>query len=337
MFSKSFYWWVALVCAGFAGLVFPVSSWLRLGFHPDIMGREFAFGFLFVLLVWWFNLVAYPRFVAYFFPVLASRWSRWWRAFSTFFFAFWAIWLDERIQFLHPDDNLKGYELPEYANEFRAFITAGFVLVIVFFLDITRRFYHARMENERLKTETSIAQFETLKQQVNPHFLFNSLNILKTMVRNQDVHAEEYVVRLAELYRTLLLSNQKEKVSLEEELVVLNNYLFLLKVRFEDKLLITNLLKPNGQPSFLPPLTLQMLVENCIKHNVVSAEKPLRVEILMEAGSIVVRNNLQPKRSADGSNRIGLDNINRRYMALSGRNIEIEKTDGYFTVRLPLI
>lgn len=337
MFSKSFYWWVALICASFAGVVFPVSSWLRLGFHPDIMSREFAFGFLFVWLVWWFNLVGYPRFVAHFFPRMDSGWSRWWRAASTFFFTFWVIWLDERVQFLHPDDNLAGFALPEYANEFRAFITAGFVLVIVFFLDITRRFYHARMENEQLKTETSIAQFETLKQQVNPHFLFNSLNILKTMVKNHDLNAEEYVVRLAELYRTLLLSNQKEKVGLEEELIALENYLFLLKIRFEDKLVISNQLKSNWKASVLPPLTLQMLVENCIKHNVVSVDKPLRVEIFEEAGYLVVRNNLQLKRSTDSSNHIGLNNINRRYLALCGRNIEIEKTGEHFTVRLPVI
>jgi LytS/YehU family sensor histidine kinase len=182
-----------------------------------------------------------------------------------------------------------------------------------------------------------VAQFEALKQQVNPHFLFNSLNILKTMVKINDPKSEEYVVRLSDLYRNLLLSNQKEKASLEEELAVLENYLFMLKARFEDKLQVIQRIPSSANANFIPPLSLQMLVENCIKHNVVSTDKPLLIELFVENDCLVIRNNLQPKRSVEDSNHIGLDNLRQRYRALVGKEIEVEQTDAYFIVRLPFI
>ena len=111
----------------------------------------------------------------------------------------------------------------------------------------------------------------------------------------------------------------------------------MLKARFEDKLQLIQSLMPSENQIFIPPLTLQMLVENCIKHNIVSAEKPLQIELFQEGAYLVVRNNLQPKRSVEESSHIGLDNIRKRYRALTGKEIEVEKTDAYFTVRLPLI
>jgi LytS/YehU family sensor histidine kinase len=252
-------------------------------------------------------------------------------------FSYLVIWTDERLLILHIDDDLQGYVEREGANEFRAAITASFVLLVIYFLDVLRKFYQTQMENERLKLETSVAQFEALKQQVNPHFLFNSLNILKTMVKINDPKSEEYVVRLSDLYRNLLLSNQKEKASLEEELAVLENYLFMLKARFEDKLQVIQRIPSSANANFIPPLSLQMLVENCIKHNVVSTDKPLLIELFVENDCLVIRNNLQPKRSVEDSNHIGLDNLRQRYRALVGKEIEVEQTDAYFIVRLPFI
>lgn len=337
LFTKNFHWTAALLCATLAGMIFSVNSWLRIGFDSDIILRELTFGFVFVLMLWWYNLIGYPRLER----LLSVRLPRWWshglRVLSTLFFSTLLIWLDEWAQFLHPDKNLSGYVLPEYANEFRALITDAFVLLIFFFLEITRRFYQAKTENERLLTETSEARYEVLKQQVNPHFLFNSLNILKTMVKSHDPASEEYVVRLSDLFRAMLLSHQKEKAELQEELVSLDNYFFMLKARFGDKILITNNINPSSGNSTLPPFALQMLAENCVKHNVASADQPLKIELSDDPDWVIMRNNYQPKRSVESSNGVGLENIRQRSLALSGKDIAVEQKDGYFTVKIPKV
>lgn len=335
--SKSAYLTAAMVSAVMAGLLFPANAWFRQGLQPDVMLRECIFGVFFTLAVWWYNLVGYPWIIARIFGEKNALWPHLGRIVTTLFFSFIIIWVDERLQILHIDDDLQGYVEREGANEFRAAITASFVLFIIYFLDLLRKYYSTQVENEQLKLETSIAQFERLKQQVNPHFLFNSLNILKTMVKNNDPKAEEYLIRLSELYRVSLLSGQKEKVPIEEELAALENYFFMLEARFEDKLIVSQNIKPAGKPTFIPPLALQMLVENCIKHNVVSADKPLHIELFQENDHLAVRNNLQSKRFVEDSSHIGLENIRQRYKVLTGREIKVIKSDTHFTVMLPVI
>jgi uncharacterized membrane-anchored protein YhcB (DUF1043 family) len=337
MLNRSFYWKIALLSALMAAIQFSMASMFRLGFRTDIFTREFIFGFAFTLTVWWYNQAGFHLAERRWFHRWDSRLRNMARIGTTLLLSYLLVWIDERTQWLHIDWDLEGYVQPEYANEFRALITAGIVLLMVFLLDTARKFHNTRMENERLKLENSVAQFEMLKQQINPHFLFNSLNILKTMVKNHDPNSEEYVLRLSELYRSLLVSNQREKVPLSDELAALNNYLFMLKARFEDKLQVSQRIPQNGHQHFMPPFTLQMLVENCIKHNVVSADRPLFIELFEENNQVVVRNNLQLKRSVEDSNHIGLENINQRYRALSGHDIEVEQTPTHFTVRLPLI
>jgi two-component system LytT family sensor kinase len=338
MLSRSFYWKVAFISAVAAAVVFSLATLFRLGPRPEIFAREFLFGFLFSMTVWWYNLSGFPAIEQRFLHAMASHRQLLHivRIGTTLLFSYFMIWFDERIQWLHIDWDLEGFVFPEYANEFRALITSGIILLIVFLLDTARRFYGARMENEHLKLENSVAQFEMLKQQINPHFLFNSLNILKTLVKAKDDKAEEYVLRLSDLYRSLLQSNQRDKVLLSEELSALDNYLFMLNTRFDNKLQVVKHITATNS-SYVPPFTLQMLVENCIKHNVISDDKPLLIELLEEPGYIVVRNNLQPKRSVEDSSRLGLNNINQRYRALAGKDIEIEKTDTHFIVRLPRI
>lgn len=335
MLSKSFYWRIAFISAGAASVVYPISNWFRQGANAHFFAREWVFGLGFTLLMWWYNLRGFTwlqhRFIAH----QSEQGLRWIRIITTLLLSYVIIFTDEKLQILHLDRDLTDYAHPDYANEFRAAITAIMVLLVFFLLQIRERFYAARAENDGLKLENSIAQFEMLKQQINPHFLFNSLNILKTMVKNQDSNSEEYVLRLAEFYRALLLVNQRQKISVAEELLALDNYVFMLKARFEDKLQIDCRIAAHTRSTFVPPLALQMLVENCIKHNVVSTDKPLRIQIYSEKSQIVVANNLQTKRSVEDSNRIGLENINRRYRALTGQDIEIERTDTQFIVRLP--
>ncbi len=335
--SPRFYWRIAAGSTLLVALLFGMGAIFRKGFDTTAYWREALFGLLYTGLMWWYNLSAFPALERIFLRHNTYSSKALVRACSTILTGFLVVWLDERLQILQIDSTLEDYAYPEYSNEFRAMLVAAAVVLLAFLLDTVKRFYQTRWENERLEHENALAQFEMLKQQVNPHFLFNSFNILKTLVKNHDGKAEEYVVRLAELYRGLLAVERREKVTLSEELTALDHYLFMLKARFEDKIRFERRIDAALLQSAIPPFTLQMLVENAIKHNVVSHDAPLQIEFFAEGQQLVVRNNLQPRRSTDEGAHIGLANISRRYYLLTRQEISIEKSDKYFVVRLPII
>jgi sensor histidine kinase YesM len=194
----------------------------------------------------------------------------------------------------------------------------------------------ASLEIEQLKKERLEAQLNSLKQQISPHFLFNSLSTLQTIV--SDLPSKKYVQQLSNVYRYLLTFNENNVTSLKAELEFIHSYLYILKERFEDGLHIEININDQLLDKELPPLVLQLLVENAIKHNIVSLDEPLLVEIFNEGDSrLVVRNKLQPRISAESSTGKGLGNIAVRYQLLSGKNIEILRDEIHFTVAVPLI
>ena len=217
----------------------------------------------------------------------------------------------------------------------------GFIinLTISLFLYL---FYQAHMnkmisiELEKIRADNLATQFEMLKQQVNPHFLFNSLNTLISMIDTQDKKASRFVVMLSEFYRSALDKKKQDRVSIREELAVLRAYLFLLEARFEDALIVKININERHMDSLIPQFTLQLLVENCIKHNVVSLEEPLHVTIYSDQSYLIVENNLQPKRSPEPSTGTGLNNIAERYITSLHAEIEIVNDDQFFRVRLPV-
>jgi sensor histidine kinase YesM len=195
----------------------------------------------------------------------------------------------------------------------------------------------AAIEAEKLKTERVASQYETLKNQVNPHFLFNSLNALTSLVYEDQDQAAKFIKRLADVYRYVLDNQQKEVVPLSEELQFLESYIFLQKMRFEDNLRV-EIQVPSETEAMILPLSLQMLAENAIKHNIISDDQPLHLRISVEQDKFLrVENNLQPKRSYEYSSGLGLQNIRSRYAYLSGKEVEVQDGPQYFTVRLPLL
>ena len=193
------------------------------------------------------------------------------------------------------------------------------------------------IEAERLKKEHISARYETLKNQVNPHFLFNSLNVLSSLVHRDADLAEKFIHQLSYVYRSILENRDKELVPLAEELETLRAYLFLMSIRFGPALQ-TRLDLPESAAGQVAPLTLQMLAENALKHNEVSKDRPLRLEFFLEDNAYcVVRNNLQKKNILPDSTGLGLDNIRARYRALSGKEVVVEETDGFFTVKVPVL
>ncbi|MCA0237155.1 MAG: histidine kinase [Bacteroidetes bacterium] len=193
------------------------------------------------------------------------------------------------------------------------------------------------LEAERLKREQVAARYEALKSQVNPHFLFNSLNVLSSLVHRDADMAEKFIRQLSDVYRYILDSRSKETVPIKEELSILRSYLFLMDIRFGTALQ-TNISIPDNTRGHLAPLTLQMLVENALKHNEISKSNPLHIEVFLENEDwIVVRNNLSPKNILPESTGVGLANIQSQYQLLSEKAVLITDHDGFFTVKIPVL
>jgi len=192
-------------------------------------------------------------------------------------------------------------------------------------------------EKEALKRYTLAAEFESLKNQVNPHFLFNALNTLSSLIDEDQRLANQFVQQLASVYRYLLSQTEKETVSLGEELAFLKSYVFLNQIRFGENLKVEMQIAPELWHKNIITLTLQMLLENAIKHNVISKEKPLHILIVAEGNSLCVGNNLQLKTQVAPSTGIGLENIQSRYKLFTQEQMHITQTDARFEVCVPLI
>lgn len=192
------------------------------------------------------------------------------------------------------------------------------------------------LDAERLKRENVTARYESLKNQVNPHFLFNSFNALTNLVyENQDL-AAKFIKQLSEVYRYVLETRDRELVSKEEELKFLESYLFLQKIRFGDNFIIS--IELDQVKTDFPPLALQLLIENAIKHNIISSEQPLRIRIYATNDFVLVENTLQRRKVlAEESAGVGLSNIRLRYEFLSSKKVEVEELSDKFIVRLPIL
>ena len=194
------------------------------------------------------------------------------------------------------------------------------------------------LEAERLKTLSIESQFEALRNQINPHFLFNSLNVLSGIVHQDADLASDFIKQLANVYRYLLYNQENKTVSLRTEMEFIDAFVFLLKLRFADQVIIDQAVPEADQDAFqLPPASVQLLVENAIKHNVTSRKNPLRVAIFVEDDYLVVQNTLQhvPKPTLPGG--MGLNNIKLRYQHLVDREVEVIDDGESFRVKLPLI
>lgn len=235
----------------------------------------------------------------------------------------------------------KSFWLPLEKNLFDLFQGMGITILIV---SLAEAFYQYRKnqrserENAELTRVNLLAQYNHLKQQVNPHFLFNSLNTLSSLISIDPQRAEEFIGELSLVYRYLLQTGQDELVKLSQELHFLSSYIHLIKTRFSNGL-ITEIDIPTMYHHFMiPPLSLQMLVENAVKHNEVSREHPLHIRIAVGAETCIeVCNNLQEKSVAMPSEKVGLVNIMTKYRLLGQEEVVILKTATHFKVSLPLI
>ena len=202
----------------------------------------------------------------------------------------------------------------------------------------TKQLTEANTQLLKLQKENLQSQFEVLKQQVNPHFLFNSLNVLTSLIKVDPDLAELFTERLSKVYRYVLENKEKELVSLSTELEFLNAYQFLLEIRFMEKLFINIKIEKTFLDYQILPIAIQLLIENAIKHNTFSKAQPLKIEIFVdELQRLNIVNNLNVRETKLVSTGVGLANINRRYTLVCDRKPEFIKTSDYFIARLPLL
>ncbi len=233
---------------------------------------------------------------------------------------------------------------PIEAFEENITLSIFFTLMITFFMVSLNEGYFFFMKwketllmTEKLEKDNIRSQYETLKSQINPHFLFNNLNTLASLIEENPKLAVEYVQQTADYYRSILNLKDKEVIRLDGEIELIKTFYTLQKNRYGDNLTINIKLENLDYNTFVAPLALQMLVENAIKHNIISKEKPLKIEIYSKEGNIIVSNNLQKREQEQVSTRFGLKNIIERYSFLTNRNIEISENESTFTVSIPTL
>lgn len=223
-----------------------------------------------------------------------------------------------------------------YLHPLRDFIMSSLVTGSCYIIYLIRKQQQVIVENQQLQAENILNQYEVLKNQLNPHMLFNSLNTLRSLVRENREKAQEYIQELSRVLRYTLQGNEVQSVPLREEMDFVSAYIFLLKMRYEDNLLFDIRIDPTVEEYALPPMSVQMLIENAVKHNEISDRRPLSIRISTESGDLSVSNPIQQKRTATAGTGIGLANLAKRYQLLFHRDIAITE-DEHFTVRIPLI
>lgn len=318
--------WASAVFMGILASI-PKILQLKVSFAEIVIDCFIAF--IYSVFVWFYNLYTLPKFSN---KALTTRFFglRLIKSLSLGILVMGILVVCGQLLF---NDKLIGTMILMY--QFRGILIN---LTIYMFLYLLFQSYANQvigMDLERTKADYLSAKYEVLKQQVNPHFLFNSLNTLKSMVDFGDANAADFIVKLSDFYRYTLESRQQDSVLMQKELENLNAYYFLVRSRFEEGIDLQILLSPEHLGAITPPFTLQLLVENAIKHNIISLDQPLNISIYSDGRYIKVKNNVQLKNHPEPSNMIGLENISHRYLHLMEQQIVVESNHQFFTVALP--
>ena len=240
-----------------------------------------------------------------------------------------------------------------FSNKVENFFTGQFLWMHLFAIILSlgiAAFFHAKgfvvnwkksikqeTTQHEIVAKTETAKFETLKSQIDPHFLFNSLNVLTSLISENPKQAEKFTTKLSKVYRYVLEQRNKELVPIQEELQFAKTYMELLQMRFEEAVKFTIPEEVSNSELKIVPLSLQLLLENAVKHNVVSALKPLEISIFEEDGFLKIQNNINPKEAIGKSTKVGLRNIADRYGLITDKNVQIINNNKTFTVCLPLL
>jgi len=228
----------------------------------------------------------------------------------------------------------------EYFQNYIFSMLIAFVVTLAFHaFYFYKALQDAKLKEKTFESESHSAKFDALKNQLDPHFLFNSLNVLSALIDENPVKAQDFTVGLSKVYRYVLDQKHKDLVSLNEEITFADTYLNLLKMRFENSLSVKIDDDISKIEAKIIPLSLQLLLENTIKHNRISEKNPLSIKIYLDKNHLVIKNNFQPKVESEHQKRngIGLDNIKSRYKLFTDEKCEVLKSENIFAVKLPLL
>jgi 2TM domain/Histidine kinase len=223
------------------------------------------------------------------------------------------------------------------SNYIIASVFTFIIISIVHIVYLYKYYQETKLKEQKIIAGTANAQFESLKNQIDPHFLFNSLNVLSSLIEENPDNAQRFTTSLSKIYRYVLEQKDKELVTVTEELAFAKTYMNLLKMRFENSITFELPENYDNLEAKVVPLSLQLLLENTIKHNVVSEKKPLHIKIFIQDNYLVVENNLQKKEVLQDRKGVGLQNIVNRYGLLSQRKVLIDESESYFKVLIPIL
>lgn len=219
---------------------------------------------------------------------------------------------------------------------FGLFITLTIVLIfhLVYYYN---QYQQKKIKEQKVIAGTARARFDALKNQLDPHFLFNSLNVLTSLIDENPESAQKFTTSLSKIYRYVLEQKNKDLVTVEEELKFAKTYMSLLQMRFEDAIKFSIPEQMSDPELKIVPLSLQLLLENAVKHNVISASQPLTIRIYEDKGYLIIENNINPKAALEKSTKVGLKNIKQRYGLMTNQPVEITQINQSFKVALPLL
>ena len=302
------------------------------GMEPRDVFNEIFFTFISLLLLFWINM----RIFRFNTPMI--RMTRAKMALS--FFLTWGAssLFGQLFVWLHHQFDIPAIDamVHHYLHPLRDLLIACIVTGSNYIFHLIVKQQRIVVENEALRTESLRHQFESLKEQLNPHMLFNSLNTLQSLIRESPARALDYTQELSRVLRYTLQDNDRQSVTLDEEMQFAEAYIYLMKMRYEENLRFEVDIDESMKGMLLPPMSVQLLVENAIKHNEISNRNPLTITIRTEGRTLLVENRIQPKRLAPAGPGIGLDNLAKRYLLLWQKEIGITADRGLFCVRLPL-
>ena len=217
-------------------------------------------------------------------------------------------------------------------------IAACFITNIYEILFLNKEMEHSQSRVEQLNIAKAQAELEALKNQIDPHFIFNSLNTLSFLITRDPQNARLYNDTLARVYRYILSNKEKDMVLLREEIEFISNYFYLLKIRFGDAIsMIIEITDLSSEDFLIPPISMQALVENAIKHNEFNDKTPLIISVSISSNYVIIKNIINPKNYPSPTSKIGLGNLDHRYKLITKRNIIIENNFKSFAVKLPII
>jgi hypothetical protein len=227
---------------------------------------------------------------------------------------------------------------PEMMRQFIWLIATLFVSIWIYKVIYSiHKKQESKVKEQKIIAGTASAKFETLKNQIDPHFLFNSLNVLSSLIEENPDNAQRFTTSLSKVYRYVLEQKDKDLVPIEEELAFAKTYMNLLQMRFENSLTYEVLIENVDSEAKVVPLSLQLLLENAVKHNIISEQKPLHIKIYIEKDDLVIQNNFQKKSVLQDGQGVGIQNIISRYNIITDRKVAIEQNEYTYTVKLPIL